>query len=248
MQFNTLSVVVLALATPFALFASQSTDHKIENAARASYNYRTVLADHVTIKAEDGVVTLMGNVEDKWESDLAVDTVENLPGVVRVENKLILKPSYPEYSDSWIAFKVRGRLLVKAHVSARTTTVSVESGVVTLTGSAENAAQKELTAAYTQDVAGVKSVVNNLAVVSQPATPGATLGETIDDISISTQVRFSLLDHKATHALKTKVTTNDGVVTLSGVASSEAEIALASKLAGDVRGVKSVTNTMTVKS
>jgi osmotically-inducible protein OsmY len=247
MKTKNLSVLIALIAAPIAVFASSSTDSKIEDAAKASYNFRTVLEDHVTVKANDGIVTLTGVVQDKDQMDLAADTVENLPGVTSVKNEITLKPVYPEYSDAWMAFKIRSRLLVKANVSASNTTVSVQDGVVTLTGTAENMAQKELTAAYAQDIDHVKSVKNNLVVKTEPAT-GETIGEKIDDASITTQVKYALLSHKSTSALKTKVTTNDGVIVITGEAASDAERSLVTKLAQDVRGVKSVSNNMTVKS
>jgi hyperosmotically inducible periplasmic protein len=84
-------------------------------------------------------------------------------------------------------------------------------------------------------------VKNDLAVTDKP-----TLGEKIDDASITSQVKFALLTHKSTSALKTKVSTTDGVVVISGVAANDAEKSLAGKLAQSIRGVKSVTNDMTV--
>src|SRR3954467_8995482 len=128
MKLQNLSALLVLTVAPAALFASSETDRKIEDAAKASYNYRTVLADHVKVKANDGVVTLSGTVEDKDDKALAVDTVENLPGVVGVKNDITIKPSYPEHSDAWIAFKVRSRLLVKGNVSAATTVVVVKDG------------------------------------------------------------------------------------------------------------------------
>jgi osmotically-inducible protein OsmY len=229
------------------LFASPQTDRKIEDAAKASYNYRTVLADNVTVKAKDGIVTLTGTVQDKDDKALAVDTVENLPGVKGVNNEIKVEPTYPEKSDGWMALKIRGRLLVKANVSATTTTVAVKDGVVTLGGTAVNDAQKELTGIYAKDIDGVKSVQNDI-VVNVPVATDQTIGEKIDDASITTQVKFALLSHKSTSALKTKVTTNDGVIVITGEASSDAEKSLVTKLAQDVRGVTKVNNSMTVKS
>jgi len=238
--------MIALIASPLALFASSETDHKIEDAAKASYNYRTVLENHVNVNVNDGIVTLTGVVQDKDEQELAVDTVSNLPGVTSVKNELTLKPTYPEHSDGWMAFKIRSRLLVKANVSASNTVVTVHDGVVTLNGTVDNQAQKELTAAYAKDIDWVKSVKNNLVVKDQVAT-GETMGEKVDDASITSQVKFALLSHKATSAIKTKVTTNDGAIIITGEASSEAEKSLVTKLAHDVRGVKSVGNNMTVK-
>jgi len=247
MKIKNLSVLIALIASPIALFAS-STDTKIEDAAKASYNFRTVLEDNVKVKSNDGVVTLTGTVQDKDDKNLAADTVENLPGVVSVNNQITVTPSYPEHSDAWMALKIRSRLLVKGNVSATSTKVAVVDGVVTLTGTADNSAQKDLTEAYAKDIDGVKSVKNEITVVAKPATHEATVGETIDDASITSQVKYALLSHKSTSALKTKVTTTNGVVRVTGDAASDAEKALVTKLAGDVRGTKSVTNDMTVKS
>ena len=74
------------------------------------------------------------------------------------------------------------------------------------------------------------------------------VAETIDDASITSQVKYALMSHKSTSALKTKVSTKDGIVVLSGVARNEAEKSLAGKLASSIRGVKSVTNEMTIRS
>jgi osmotically-inducible protein OsmY len=244
MKTKNLSALILIIASPLALFASSSTDRKIEEAAKASYNYRTVLEDHVKVKASDGVVTLTGTVQDRDDRNLAADTVENLPGVVSVNNQIKVEPTYPEHSDAWMAFKIRSRLLVKANVSAASTKVVVTDGNVVLSGTADNVAQKDLTAIYAKDIDGVKTVQNEITVKDMP---GETIGETIDDASITSQVKYALLSHKATSALKTKVTTNDGVVVITGEASSDAEKSLVTKLASDVRGTKTVNNSMTVK-
>jgi len=97
----------------------------------------------------------------------------------------------------------------------------------------------------------VKTVKNEIVVkdtlVAGDKT-GETMGEKMDDASITSQVKYALLSHKSTSALKTKVTTNDGVVVITGVAANDAEKSLVGKLAQSIRGVSSVTNNMTVKS
>jgi osmotically-inducible protein OsmY len=246
MKFKNLSTLFVFIAGPVALLASSATERKIEDAAKASYNYRTVLEDHVKVKANDGVVTLTGTVQDRDDKALAVDTVENLPGVVSVNNQIKVESAFPEKSDGWMAVKIRSRLLVKGNVSATSTKVTVVDGNVTLTGTADNTAQKDLTAIYAKDIDGVKNVQNEIVVKDK--APGETVGESIDDASITSQVKYALLSHKATSALRTKVVTTDGVVRVTGDAKNDAEKSLVTKLAGDVRGTKSVTNDMTVKS
>ncbi|HWA08793.1 MAG TPA: BON domain-containing protein [Opitutaceae bacterium] len=239
-------VCLLLAATPAALFAS-SADDKIEAAAKSSYNYRTVLEDHVKVKSNDGVVTLTGTVQDRDDRDLAEDTVKNLPGVIRVDNQIVVQSTVPEHSDAWIALKIRSRLLMKANVSVATTKVDVHDGVVTLTGTARNQAQKDLTEAYVKDIDNVRAVRNELVIKMPADGSDRSMGEAIDDASITSEVKVALLAHRSTSALKTKVDTTDGVVMLSGEASSDAEKSLATKVAQDVRGVKSVRNDMVVK-
>ena len=214
----------------------------------ASYNYRTVLQGKVDVKADNGVVTLTGTVSDRDQKVLAENTVTDLPGVVSVSNQISVVPPAPEHSDAWIAFEIKSQLLMKAYVSATTTKVDVRNGVVTLGGTAENVAQKELTEFYASGIEGVKSVHNEIVVTAPNQAQHESVGEDIDDASITAQMKYSLLSHKATSALNTKVTTENGVVTISGDAGSDAEKALVTELAESIRGVKTVHNEMTVKS
>ena len=241
-----LTACLLLLLAPALLRADAGVDRKIEAAAKASYNYRTVLEDHVKVKATDGIVTLTGSVPDPDHVALAEDTVRNLPGVTGVDNRLKVVPPAPEHSDGWIATKIRTKLLLKSNVSAADTKVAVKDGIVTLSGKADNLAQKELTTVYVREVEGVKSVNNLLEV---PAAPGdaRTFSDKMDDASITAQVKYALLTHKSTSALKTSVTTKDGLVAIEGEAASAAEKDLVTRLAEGVDGVKVVSNNMTVK-
>jgi hyperosmotically inducible periplasmic protein len=248
MKTKTTLMFVAALATTMLTppaFASHEDDARIETSAKNTYVYRTHLKDtDIKIKAKDGIVTLSGEVTTQSEKSLAEDTVEGLPGVKRVDNQIKVKPE-KERSDDWIAFKVKSTLLFHRSVSATKTKVSVGDGVVTLTGTAASQAEKELAGEYAKDIDGVKEVKNQLTVVSE--TPPRTLGEKIDDTSITAQVKSALLTHRSTSALKTKVTTKNGVVTVTGEAANQAEKDLVTKLVNDIHGVTSVENDMVVK-
>jgi len=75
-----------------------------------------------------------------------------------------------------------------------------------------------------------------------------TIGDKIDDSSITAQVKYELFSHRATSALKTKVNTTEGRVVISGDAANDAEKDLVTKFAKSVRGVDSVDNNMTVRN
>ncbi len=69
----------------------------------------------------------------------------------------------------------------------------------------------------------------------------------VADSYITTKVKAELVKDSATHASDIKVTTKDGVVTLSGTAESTAEKKMAEQHAASVKGVVGVTNTIAVK-
>jgi osmotically-inducible protein OsmY len=238
--------VLLLAATPLR---ASDTDDRIESSAKKSYVFKTYLTgDSIKTESKNGVVTLTGTVTEDSHIGLARDTVEGLPGVKSVDNRLTVKGENPtEHSDTWVGLKVKTALLFHRNVRATKTDIDVTNGIVSLTGEASSAAQKELTTEYAKDVEGVKEVKNNMTIAKTPATPDETVGEKIDDASITAQVKASLLSHHSTSALKTKVETTDGVVTLSGIAKNAAEKSLVTKLVTDINGVTSVVNNMTVE-
>jgi hyperosmotically inducible protein len=237
-------VAMLALSMPVQ---ASKIDNRIESSAKNSYVFKTYLkADDIKVKSEDGVVSLTGTVSEEFHKSLAQETVADLPGVKSVDNMLEVKGESPaEMSDAWITSKVKTMFLFHRNVSAMTE-VSTKAGIVTLEGKANSEAQKELTTEYAKDVEGVKGV-NNKMTVGKIAKQKRTVGQKIDDSSITAQVKMTLLYHRSTSALETSVKTKGGVVTLSGKAKNAAEKDLAAKFANDVNGVKSVNNRMTIE-
>jgi osmotically-inducible protein OsmY len=238
------AIALLMLSMPVQ---ASKMDNRIESSAKNSYVFKTYLqADDIEVKSEEGIVTLTGTVSEEYHKSLAEETVADLPGVKSVDNNLEVKGTPPaELSDAWITSKVKTMLLFHRNVSAMTE-VSTKDGIVTLQGRAANEAQKELTTEYAKDVEGVKGV-NNEMTVGKIAKKKRTVGEKIDDASITAQVKMTLLYHHSTSALNTEVKTKRGVVTLSGQAGSGAEKDLAAKYAKDVNGVKSVNNRMNIE-
>jgi len=250
----------IKLTYPFALLAvgailvsntslrASDTDDRIESSAKKSYVFKTYLKDDsIKTDSKNGAVTLTGTVAEDSHKTLAENTVADLPGVTSVDNRLKVKGESPaEHSDAWIGTKVKSALLFHRNVRATKTDVNVTDGVVTLSGVASSQAQKELTTEYAKDIDNVKEVKNQMTIAKTPSEPSETVGEKIDDASITAQVKSTLMSHRSTSALKTKVKTTDGVVTLSGVAKNDAEKSLVTKLVTDINGVNSVINIMTV--
>jgi len=240
-------VAVVLLAFSVLVNASQMDD-RIESTARKSYVFKTFLqGDDIKIESRDGYVTLTGIVAEEYHKSLAQETLAGLPGVKSVENRLEVKgePTSAN-SDAWIRDKVKATLLFHRSVSVDTTEVYVKDGVVTLRGDAASQAQKELTTEYAKDVEGVKDVNNEMVVSGTSKNRPKIVGK-IDDASITAQVKMTLLFHRSTSAVNTKVETKNGVVTLYGKASNLAEKDLVSKLVNDVNGVTGIKNRMTIE-
>jgi len=249
---NTRETLILLAASALLLAGSSLrasvTDDRIESSAKKSYVFKHYLTDDsIKTESKDGAVTLTGTVAEESHIGLARDTVEGLPGVKSVDNQLTVKGTSPaEHSDTWIGLKVKSALLFHRNVRATKTDVNVKGGIVSLSGEASSTAQRELTTEYAKDVEGVKEVKNEMTVSNIASKPDETMGEKIDDASVTAQVKASLMSHRSTSALKTKVETTAGVVTLSGIAKNAAEKGLVTKLVTDIHGVNSVINNMTI--
>lgn len=254
------SIVALVLVNAPAL--ASETDTRIETSARQSYVFRTYLKDDaIEIEARDGVVILTGTVLVEPHKAMAQETVASLPGVTSVDNRLVLLGTPAAGSaDAMVSARVRTALQIHRNLSAVEPDIQVDAGVVTLRGEASSQAQIDLTTEYIEDVEGVKDVENEMIVSASPEKPAdktigekvggtmGTIGETIDDASITALVKMSLMYHRSTSAFNTNVDTDAGIVTLVGTVKNASEKDLATKFASDVYGVKAVINNMTIES
>jgi hyperosmotically inducible periplasmic protein len=242
-----LAIMFGILFTSVSVRASE-TDDRIQSAAQDSYVYKTYLKDDsIKTISNDGMVTLTGTVSEESHKALAQKTVESLPGVKSVDNQLAINGDQPALnSDGWLSMQVKWALLYNRNVSAINTQVYVTDGVVTLKGQADSQAQKDLTGEFAKDIDGIKSVDNQMTIGEIVNKPDQPKDNKIDDASITAQVKMAFLTHHSTSAFKTGVDTNNGIVTLSGSATTPAGKDMATKVASDVNGVTNVVNNMTI--
>jgi hyperosmotically inducible protein len=250
MKCNHSAFAAAALVCALGSVASASVpdDARIAATVRRSFVYKHYLKnDDIKVASRDGVVTLTGSVSEEFHKNLADEAAAAQSGVVKVDDRLTVAASAPAAgSDAWLTGKVKTALLFHRSVSAVATKVESKDGVVTLSGVADSQAEKDLTTEYVRDVDGVKDVVNGLTVAKAPSRT-RRMERKIDDASITSEVKLTLLFHRSTSAVDTKVSTSHGVVTLSGKATSMAEKDLSEKIVGDVKGVKSVKNDLAVE-
>ncbi len=78
------------------------------------------------------------------------------------------------------------------------------------------------------------------------AACGKTVGQTIDDATITTRVKTALLNDPQVSGTSIDVSTTVGVVTLSGIVKSQADQDRAIQVARGIPGVKDVKSTLQI--
>ena len=145
--------------------------------------------------------------------------------------------------DSVLTSKVKVALIDDPITKAGQINVETFRGVVQLGGFVDNAQAKDQATKVARSVTGVKEVRNDLRV----STPQATVGQAIDDGSVTASVKSKLVEDSTTKAHQINVETQKGVVQLTGFVDSTAAKARAGELARSVDGVATVRNDLEIR-
>lgn len=122
-----------------------------------------------------GKVTLNGEAENGAAKELANRIALNTHGVESVDNRLVVDASTPKpksehvdtnsgndtsqaIADSWITTKVKSTFMYSSNVESNDISATTNSGIVTLTGTVDSGAERDLAIELAQNVRGVKSV------------------------------------------------------------------------------------------
>ena len=142
--------------------------------------------------------------------------------------------------DSTVSSKVKIDLIAASEVKARHIDVDVLNGVVTLTGLVESTAEIKRAEEIALAVEGVKSVTNYLTVGSK------SMGQALDDKLIVGVINKNLIAEPNMKSLNIDVDSNNGVVTLTGIASNTKLKNRALEIAWDTTGVVKVIDNLKV--
>ena len=133
--------------------------------------HRNVSGSATKVFVENGVVSLKGTAENQAQIDLATEYAKDIDGVKEVKNEMVVAsvPQKPDEAmsdkidDASITAQIKLALLSHRSTSSISTKVKTDDGVVTLSGKAKNAAEKDLVTKIVSDINGVKNVVNNMS-------------------------------------------------------------------------------------
>lgn len=148
-----------------------------------------------------------------------------------------------ELDDSVITTKVKSALMTDSLGKGGDTSVETRKGEVLLSGFVDNQAQADRDVQLAKAIDGVSSVQNKLMIKDGKSTAGAVL----DDSVVTVKVKSALMTDDQTKGTTIAVTTNKGVVQLSGFVDSSDEQARATSVARNVEGVQSVVNDTSIK-
>lgn len=159
---------------------AENSDTWIGLKVKTSLLFHRNVSAMTEVIVKDGIVTLQGEATNPAQKDLTTEMVKDVEGVQGVENEMTVANTPDQSVEKTIGKKidamgdsvddasttalVKMTLLYHRSTSGLRTTVETNKGVVTLSGSAKSAAEKDLVTKYVQDVHGVKSVVNNISV------------------------------------------------------------------------------------
>ncbi len=256
------SAIAVALAGASVVVAHAKPSQEVLEARQETQIWTTyalspyLRANDLKVSVHEGKATLTGNVSEGVNKDLAKQIALGVDGIKSVDNKIEVLPNYvaparstdrsygEKIDDASITSAVKSKLLWSRYADGLTADVDTMRGKVKLTGTADSMDARTAAGSLATNTRGVHSVDNQLVV--QAAKPGMAKNATNDvsDGWITTKVKSSFMYSSNVNGSDIAVSTNSGIVTLTGKMDSGAERALAIELARNVRGVKSVNSNL----
>ncbi|KPN90567.1 BON domain-containing protein [Pseudomonas nunensis] len=141
---------------------SQRNDADVARSADSALEWATNLPkDSIKIQVEGGWVSLTGDVEWEYQRREAEGAVRNLMGVKGINNNISIKSAV---SVRGVKVEITEALKRRAIIDSQKITVEVHGADVTLSGTVDNWAERELAMHSAWSAAGVKNVQNNIIV------------------------------------------------------------------------------------
>ncbi|MBP9838415.1 MAG: BON domain-containing protein [Proteobacteria bacterium] len=238
--------------------APASTDGALESRLEDAFYYNSFLDSHdISVNVEKGTATLKGSVPTAVEKDLAHSIAMTIEGITAVNNNIEINENAPGHSrvgyvqiirDLTTSASIKSRLLANKNTAGSDIKVETKNDLVTLSGNVKIGKEKEVAEKIAMNTAHVEDVENKLHI-SNPQNIGEkvenaaeTVSQNVSDAWISTKVRSMLTFEGDFPGNKIKVTTAQGVVSLSGSVRSNLQHEQIAIDVLDIYGVKSVNN------
>ncbi len=128
--------------------------------------------DRPVVDVKDGLVTLHGEAGSQAEKELTSEYAKDVAGVKDIRNEMTVAKEAKQkgrtagefIDDASIKAQIKWALAFHRGTSPFRVAVTVSRGVVTLSGMARNAAEKELVGKRIEDIRGVVSIDNRMII------------------------------------------------------------------------------------
>lgn len=263
------SAITLALVSVSGSLVADTISQDLTEARQETQIWTTYVlnsylrASDLIVSVDNGTATLTGTVEENVNKELARQIALGVNGITKVDNQIKVEPDYVTpardseertfgevVDDATITTTVKSKLLWSKNTEGLDMDVDTKKGSVSLVGSAESGAARELAGRMARNTRGVVSVDNQLVVKESEAADKAAkkveksdVATTVADGWITTKVKSTLMYSSNVESHDISVKTEAGIVILNGTVSSGAERDLAIELAQNIRGVNSVNAT-----
>lgn len=232
-----------------------------ETQIRTTYSLNSNLrVNDLQVSVDEGKATLTGTVEDDVSKELAHEIAHGVVGIDSVDNQIKVDSEYAPpaqtsedrsfgelVDDASITATVKSKLLWSSNTEGLEMDVDTTRGKVTLSGDAESEEAKMRATTMAENTRGVVSVDNRLVVDSTKSARAVAKNDSernnstdVSDGWITTKVTSTFMYSANVESDKIEVSTDKGIVTLTGKVDSDSEREEAIELAGNIRGVKSV--------
>lgn len=206
-------MLMICFRSPCFAAGHDIADRDITSAVELELLMSEAVAAHlIDVTTNEGIVTLSGSVNTILARDQAIKIAESVKGVRSIIDKLSIMPV--SRTDNQIRQDVESALLADPATDSYEIKTAVKNGTVTLTGTVESWAEKQLTAQVAKGVKGIKAVKNSVSIVYPKKRPDSEIKADIEG-----QLKFNPYIDDA--MINVKV--SGGKVILSGTVGSAAE-------------------------
>ena len=194
----------------------------------------------IDIVVDNADVTLRGVVPNKQQRELAWDDASMIDGIRSVENQLAVHSGGVDQTivDAQITDTILERLDMQQNVQPSAIGISVEQGVVHISGVVHHYGEKALLEDIARNTVGVMAVDNRVVV---------TPTEDYSDVAIA-QKLSAAFERAAVYNDSLDVSVRDGIVKISGVVASAYQWQILMNIVRGTHGVKELQDDLTIQS